>query len=262
MPPLPPSAARGPAQGAPTAYPTPDSVCIPPPGPPSSTRPPNLLALFHGTGDSPAPYATLARSLALPATACVALASRHPLAGGRAWFYSHDEGTRDPLPLSDARLAASAAETAASTAATLDASGWPRGRIHLFGCGGGAVGALTCVAAAARAGGDAYGSCVAIGGALPHAVRARLEAETARSSGGTPTLITRGERDADLAPADVDASAAALRRAGCDVVAYTVPGKSGALLTGAHEDEVRQCMLVWAKTLKRAPPPGTVEVGR
>lgn len=120
---------------------------------------------------------------------------------------------------------------------------------------------LIMVAQAARAGGPPYGSCVAIGGALPHAVRASLEAAAARSSGGTPTLITRGERDADLEPSDVDASATVLRRAGCDVTTFTVPGKFNALLTGAHEDEVRQCMLVWAKTLKRAPPPGTVEVG-
>lgn len=243
-------------------YPPPDAVTVPPPGPATATRPPNLLALFHGTGDGPANYAALARSLSLPGTAAVALAGPVPIAGGRGWFCSHDaEG--DPLPLADARLAASAVASAASVAAVLDASPFPRHRIHLFGCGGGATLALTLVAHALRTGADGYGSCVAVGGALPAAVRAGLDGVgKAAGKHATPTLITRGERDPYLDQADVDATVDALRAAGCsDVTAFTVPGKEGALLTGAHEDEVRRCMLLWARTLKRPPPPGTVEVG-
>ncbi len=64
--------------------PAPDGVCA------------NLLLLLHGLGDSPAPFAALARRMALPQTACLALPG--PLVvpgtdGGRAWHEAFDPST-------------------------------------------------------------------------------------------------------------------------------------------------------------------------
>jgi predicted esterase len=167
-----------------------------------------------------------------------------------------------------ASLTAAVAPVAAAVADAARAAGFPRARTHLFGYGGGGVMALALVAAAARGeegGGGPYGSCVSIGGVLPPALRLEGAAATATTpavpTSGTPTLITRGERDRDVPAADAAATAAALRAAGCDAAVFTVPGKAGGMIADAVE--TRQCMLLWARTLKAgAPGEGVVEVGR
>ena len=57
-------------------------------------RPTSLLIMLHGLGDTPRPYAALARRMQLPSTAALVLAG--PLEvpetdGGRAWHEAFDE---------------------------------------------------------------------------------------------------------------------------------------------------------------------------
>ena len=237
-----------------------DGVHVPPPAADPST---NLLVLLHGAGDSPTPFARLATALALPATAGLAL--RAPLrvgVEGGLWFCAGALGPTD---------AASLEAHAPALLARLDGTGWPRGRTHVFGYGDGGVAALHAVLRAARAGEEPFGSCVAVSAALPDEV-VRGGAGDGAGKGaappapgtpplGTPTLITRGERDAALQPSAVEATVAALERAGCAARLFTVPGKAGGMLAGPAE--ARAAMELWAAHLARPPPaPGFVEVGR
>ncbi|CAG8961785.1 hypothetical protein HYFRA_00006328 [Hymenoscyphus fraxineus] len=47
--------------------------------PPNNSPPINILLLLHGLGDTKAPFTTLARSLNLPETACLAIQGLHPI---------------------------------------------------------------------------------------------------------------------------------------------------------------------------------------
>ena len=83
------------------------AVFVPPPPPPATVAGAgnaaaaatgdavaNVLVLLHGLGDAPAPFAALARHMALPATACLALAGPIEVpetGGGRAWFEAFDD---------------------------------------------------------------------------------------------------------------------------------------------------------------------------
>jgi predicted esterase len=236
----------------------PGALFVPPPGGAPAA---NLLVALHGAGDAPPPYARLATQLALPATAGLALAGLEGLAGGRAWFRALDPESFEPTPPGVA--AASLDAALPIVAAWIDGAGWERGRVHLFGFGDGGTVCLHLAAAAAAAGAAPYGSCVSVSagmleGAGPAPAAHPAEETAALPTRGAPTLVTRGAADPDFT-ADAAASAVArLRGVGCGATCFEVPGKAGGMLDGPVE--VRQCMLLWARTLKAAPPAGTVEV--
>lgn len=241
---------------APVALP-PGALFVPPEGGAPAA---NLLVCFHGAGDTPPPYVRLAAQLALPATAGLALAGPLPLAGGRAWFRSLDPESFEPEPPEVA--AASLEKVLPLITAWIDGAGWERARVHLFGYGDGGTLALHLVAAAASAGAPPYGSCVSVSAGMllkGGEAAATAPATAALPTRGAPTLVTRGATDPDFSTTSMNATVARLRALGCDAASCDVPGKAGGMLAGPAE--VRQCMLLWAKALKAAPPPGAVEVG-
>ena len=100
-------------------------------GPPGAR---NLLLLLHGLGDTPAPFARLGKTMALPETSALALQAPLPLPAGLDGFMWHesfdDEG--DLLPpeacsLEDARASLRA------LLATLERCGWPTRRVFMLG---------------------------------------------------------------------------------------------------------------------------------
>ena len=258
----------GPTASAPAALP-PGALFIPSPGTSSSgnTAAPNLLVLLHGAGDTPAPFARLAAKLALPATAGLALQAPFRLGPtGFTWFEEGEDDASDAAALARARPA---------LAAAVDAAGWRRDRVHLFGFGEGGAAVLDLVIAAASdalgpgppgsaGGGTRFGSAVVVSGGLLPGALARLDSgagEGAASAGpSTPVLLTRGERDEESAPAGlVAATVAALKQAGLsDVSLHTVPGKGGGML-GPDRGEVEVVMKHWARCLKAGVPEGCVE---
>ena len=112
-------------------------VCI---DPPQGHQPCNVLLLLHGAGDTPAPYAALARTMALPNTLAVALAGPLPLpetSGGRLWFHIFDDeyNLLPPRAHEPRRVASLTAATAAVEALVeaLHTHGWDYSHIHLLG---------------------------------------------------------------------------------------------------------------------------------
>jgi hypothetical protein len=112
-------------------------VCI---DPPKGHQPTNVLLLLHGAGDTAAPYAALARTMALPNTLAVALAGPLPLpetGGGRLWFHIFDaEFNLLPPHAYEPRRVASLAAAAAAVEELVDAlhsHGWGYSHIHLLG---------------------------------------------------------------------------------------------------------------------------------
>jgi len=230
---------------------------------------PNLLVLLHGAGDTPAPFARLAAKLALPNTASLALRAPFRLGpDGWTWFEEGEDEACDAASLEAARPA---------LAASIDAAGWPRHRVHLFGYGEGGAAVLDLVLAAANgglgpgpagsgAGGRRWGSAVTVGAALlPGALRRlagrqQAGAAAAPSHPTTPVLLTRGEWDGVGAPAPAAAATVgALRAAGlADACLHTVPGKGGGML-GPDREEVEAVMKHWARCLAAPVPAGCVE---
>ena len=123
----------------------------------------NLMLMLHGRGDVPAPFAKLARSMALPRTCCVALQGPHPIPfvdDGRAWFTFMDQESFEPIDGSDptdtrrvdsldrvvtrlANLIDALTDADADDAAPTPT--WPRSRVHLFGFSDGGIVALTAL---------------------------------------------------------------------------------------------------------------------
>ncbi|KAL8280142.1 hypothetical protein RQP46_007472 [Phenoliferia psychrophenolica] len=104
----------------------------------AADRDTNLLILFHGLGDTKAPFASLAKSLNLPQTATLSLQGpqRVPLLEEEAyqWWHSFDElGELIPNPNPTPTLATLIAFLTHLTTPSPAGPGWPPSSIHLFG---------------------------------------------------------------------------------------------------------------------------------
>ncbi|KAI8468956.1 MAG: Alpha/Beta hydrolase protein [Monoraphidium minutum] len=260
--------------------------------PPPDGSDANLLLLFHGLGDKPTFYAALARHMALPQTAALALAAPLPLpraggvGGGGAWFTAFDDSFHliRPSPGEQRRARALRATTDAllpllpALAGARGGGGPPRRRLHLFGFSQGGCVALELarrvIAAAGDAGPPAWlGSVVSISGCVLEESLPALEAEAQRQrqeggggqggGGGArrlPVLITHGDKDETVLRSYIDRSAALLRGAGCDVTFHSVPGKRHAMV-GSDRAEAEALMAFYSRALAAAPPgEGYVEV--
>ena len=100
-------------------------------GPPGAR---NMLLLLHGLGDTPAPFARLARTMALPETSALALRAPLPLPAdldGYMWHDSFDD-EGDLLPAEACNLANARASLQALLS-MLERCGWPSHRVFLLG---------------------------------------------------------------------------------------------------------------------------------
>ncbi|DBA84147.1 TPA: hypothetical protein ACH3X1_006618 [Trebouxia sp. C0004] len=126
----------------------------------------NLLILLHGYGDTSEPYAKLARQMALPQTACLALPGPiGPVPGtpnGRAWYSEEDEDESLTGGNSSSNCVTSTFQWLQHVLAGLQGSnGWRSSHTHLFGFSqGGSVAlhlALHCRSPTAHA---LFGPCL------------------------------------------------------------------------------------------------------
>eukprot|EP00887_Chlorella_sp_A99_P006042 scaffold22.g6042.t1 len=206
----------------------------------------NLLILLHGLGDSPAPFAGLARRLALPQAAALALGGPGtvPLMGGRSWFEAFDSSFEliEGRPGELRRLRSLQATLAAlqELLVRLEVQlGWQRRRVHLFGHAQGGTVALELIAACK--GDRRLGSCVAAAPmALPEMAAAATGSNGPRDSSGrsaaaepTPVLVVesmpRGKGDARQLMT-FWASNLSRRPTAAELVASAGGGASGELL--------------------------------
>ncbi|KAK4698679.1 hypothetical protein P7C70_g7594, partial [Phenoliferia sp. Uapishka_3] len=105
---------------------------------PAADRDTNLLILFHGLGDTRAPFSSLAKSLNLPQTATLSLQGpqRVPLLEEEAyqWWPSFDElGELIANPNPTPTLTTLTAFLTYLTSSTPAGLGWPPSSIHFFG---------------------------------------------------------------------------------------------------------------------------------
>lgn len=186
----------------------------------------NVLVLLHGLGEaSEQPFSRLGATMALPQTACLALAapSQVPVLGGGMWFTAFtDDGSYEMLTTEKVMLmggyggkgpgfnAASSPRCAslqrvvrplADSLLLLSAThGWPADRIHLLGFGQGATLALHTALECHRTRGKPLRSCIAICGAvLPEAGLG--DASSISSSSGSATTTAGAPQDVSGASA-------------------------------------------------------------
>ncbi|KAA6426411.1 MAG: hypothetical protein FRX49_03522, partial [Trebouxia sp. A1-2] len=177
----------------------------------------NLLILLHGYGDTPEPYAKLARQMALPQTACLALPGPiGPVPGtpnGRAWYNEEDEDESLTGQNSSSNSVTSTFQWLQQVLAGLQGSdGWPASNTHLFGFSQGGSAALHL---ALHCRGEAkLGSCVAVAAALlPQQLRGLTELQQQSVAGSTtPVLLTHGSKHTEVLLSRAQATAAAATR--------------------------------------------------
>lgn len=193
----------------------------------------NLLILFHGLGDTHAPFTTLAHSLSLPHTATLSLQapSQVPLLEEPAyqWWHSFDELGElipNPNPVKTLKLLLELLQHLTTPA---PGPGWKAGEIHLFGFAQGGSCAGELALAWARLGKEPLGSVVAISAPL-------LSHPTVGEKVGTKALV--GVRKGEERSVGV-----ASWRKGFASVQELGLGKGGGMLRGREEwEEVMRCV--------------------
>ncbi|GAX76125.1 hypothetical protein CEUSTIGMA_g3568.t1 [Chlamydomonas eustigma] len=230
----------------------------------------NLLILLHGLGDTPKPYAALARRMALPQTATLALAGLLEVpesGGGRAWFEAFDEEYEriQPRPGELRRTKSLLATTAilVELVERLVSAGWAYQNIHLFGFSQGGSTALELMLH--FGGAQRLGGCVSVSGALLEEllldhVEDKLPAKKAACYASAsdmdlcgPVLITHGTKDDVTSKDTIDRSLEFLRRCCGDanVRLHVVKGKGHSMV--GSEAEMRALMEFWAENLDSRP---------
>ena len=249
----------------------------------------NLMLMLHGRGDVPAPFAKLARSMALPRTCCVALQGPHPIPfvdDGRAWFTFMDQESFEPIDGSDptdtrrvdsldrvvtrlANLIDALTDADADDAAPTPT--WPRSRVHLFGFSDGGTVALTAAMRAYAEGKGRLGGCATVcASLLPEQIRTLSKVASGTHDGSTsgddgssndgssgdptPVTLTAGESDRVVSVSSVRETADVLIDANPGHVAsvHATPGKGHAMVGGERgEGEMRHLMEFWSLTLWR-----------
>jgi predicted esterase len=223
----------------------------------------NLLLLFHGLGDTPAPFASLAKTLALPQTSCIALGAPHevPLSdGGRSWFTVLDPTTFELIPgkKGEIRRVQSMQKTVDALYQLLLHLNVYCGRsdsrkIHLFGFSqGGTVGMELVRRCAAQ--GKALGSCVAIASGLLD--EQLFEQPVANETKGNsiykiPVLLLHGDQDSVVSRPRVRGTEVLLKSEGMEVEMHSISGQRHTMLN--TEIETRIVMEFWSRHLSNRP---------
>lgn len=193
----------------------------------------NLLILFHGLGDTHAPFTTLGRSLSLPQTAVLSLQAptQVPLLEEPAfqWWHSFDELGElvpNPNPSTTLKLLLALLEHLTTPA---PGPGWNPADIHLFGFAQGGICAGELALAWARTKKEPLGSVVAISAPL-------LSHPTVGEKVGTKALVAvrKGE--------ERSVGVASWRKGFGNVQELSLP-KGGGMLRGREEwEEVMRCV--------------------
>ena len=209
----------------------------------------NLLLLLHGLGDTPRPFAQLARTLALPQTASLALRAPVPLPcdmDGACWHASFDPDGHVIGPLSGInRLQSLERECRCRLRRLLqllEQCGWPANQIFLFGYAQGGTAALDFALHAPSRLGGVVSYC---GLPLEEALRAPTKEEAA-ASGGTPCLLVAATADAQTPLPHARAMVGWLQSVWpCDEITLREVNSSGAM--AASEAEWRPVVEFLAK---------------
>ncbi|SZF00020.1 unnamed protein product [Blumeria hordei] len=169
---------------------------------PAHTAATNALILLHGLGDTHLPFSNLARSLALPATVCIALRAPNlipPLFSGTdvPAFHWADDLLFDPTTgAMDADAGFARAHAALDDVAKVLVSscGFHERDIYFLGFGQGATAGFGWLGRAERAGTGrgGYGGIIAIGAGLPKELLSWMPASAAEKL-QTPVLLCAGQ---------------------------------------------------------------------
>mmetsp|Transcript_17593 Transcript_17593/g.38367 ORF Transcript_17593/g.38367 Transcript_17593/m.38367 type:complete len:487 (-) Transcript_17593:208-1668(-) len=215
-------------------------------------EPANLLFILHGVGDTPTPYAELARRMNLPDTLVVAMAG--PLSipesdGGRAWFDIFDDEWDLIEPTrGEQRRVNSLAVSCQLMSQLIDRVrqlGWPASRIHLLGFSNG--GTVVLELARRYCGANALGGAVAIAASLlPEEMIYICNERTEQPP--TRVLLTHGDHDQMVARQDVLQTVQIFRdmHVEADVELWT--GAKGHEMINS-EEEMRTVMQFWDRTM-------------
>ena len=220
----------------------------------------NLLLLFHGLGDTPGPFASLAKTLALPQTSYIALGAplEVPLSdGGRSWFtvwnstFELIEGRQGE----ERRIRSmhSTVDELEQLMVHLNVHcGWDSRKIHFLGFSQGGTVAME-LARRCAAQGKALGSCVAIASALlEEQFYVEFVNNTNRDTKDKlPVLMMHGDKDAVVSLKRVGMTEALLKSEGLEVEMHNIKGKGHTMLNS--ETETRIVMEFWAKHLSNRP---------
>jgi predicted esterase len=157
---------------------------------PGTDTPVNVLILLHGLGDTPAPFARFARSMALPETVCVALRGPSPLPFDLGGFHWGDDIVFDRSQESmevDAGFERATRELRDVVERVLVREcGYAARNVLAFGFGQGGFAALALAAAMGR---EELGGVVCVGGAIPAGSVVHVSAGKL----GTPVILCKGK---------------------------------------------------------------------
>ena len=224
------------------------SITSPPASSPLTT---NLLILFHGLGDSAAPFTNLGKQLALPETTCISLQAPTPLPfelGGYHWGddiivdqasgqMDFDTGFTKAVKIIKQDLIEEG---------LLKKCGYKPRDIMLFGYGQGAMAALATAASMA----EELGGIVSIGGPLP-------SSNASAKSTETPVLVLGGSSNTLITRINLNKLKATFQS-----VEYHRWDKAGDGMP-RNRDEMLPIMRFFARRLKSRAgvPDGSVEIG-
>lgn len=221
------------------------------PPPALSPRTTNILILFHGLGDTSAPFTTLGKQLALPETTCISLQASTPLPFELGGFHWGDDIIFDQA---SGQMDFDTGFTKAVKIIKQDIiedglvkrCGYKPKEIILFGFGQGAMAALATAASMA----EEFGGIVSIGGPLPssHTSAKGVKTPLLVLGGSSSTLITR--------------TALENLRAAFHNVEYQKWSRAGDGMP-RNRDEMLPIMRFFARRLRSRAgvPEGSVEVG-
>lgn len=221
---------------------------------PENHPPTNILILLHGLGDSQAPFARFARSLALPETVCLAICAKASLPFDLEGFHWGDDIIFDQG--SDTMDVDTGFKR--STQSLLDdvirktlveKCGYRPRDIMMYGFGQGGMLALGIAAAMND---EELGGIVSIGGVLPSEAPVPEQGKTSQ----TPVLLCKGNRNSAVKVKDVGRLKDTFQFA--EVKQWNKDGDS----MPVNREEILPIMQFFAGRLRsvRGLPPGSVEI--
>ena len=238
----------------------PSSVVLSITPPPSSQTTSNVLLLFHGLGDTKAPFTRLATQLQLPYTCIMSVQAPTPVpalftgsdAPSFTWgddvVFDQDTGELDM----DAGFKATSTMVyeAIINKCLIGKCGMRPRDIHLMGFGQGGMAALKIATLLPLK--EEFGGVISIGGVMPKVVVAN------EKKFSTPVLLLGGSKSKIVTKGSVTGVKAAF--ASAEYVKWTKADDS----MPSNRDEMLPLMRFWARRLgsRAGVPAGSTEIGR